>query len=119
MAVATFSDVAVAIGRPITDEAEQARVTYWLDAVELQIKARLGDVSLLDPDAVKFVETEAVAARLSNPEGYVSESIDDYSYRFGAETRRIAILDEWWALLSPLNTGSAFTIPVSSPLDLP
>ena len=121
MAVATFEDVAVAIGRPITDQTEQARVNYWLDAAELQIKARLGDVALLDQAALRFVETEAVAARMMNPEGYQSESIDDYTYRYGSETRQVVIRDEWWRLLDPDTGAGAFSarpylVPAAPPL---
>ena len=101
MATATFEDVAVAIGRPIADQAEQARVNYWLDAAELQIKARLGDVALLDQAALRFVETEAAAARLANPEGYQYEAIDNYRYGLPAESRQVSIRDEWWDLLTP------------------
>lgn len=110
MAVATYEDVAVALGRPITDPTEQAQVTYWLNAAELVIGARLGDVALLDQDVLRYVEVEAVVARLQNPAGYQSETIDDYTYRFGTETRRVTILDEWWRLLSPDNGDGAFTI---------
>lgn len=115
--VATVQDVAIAIGRPITEETEQARVEYWLEVAELLIKTRLGVVSALDQDAVKYVETEAVAARLSNPEGYQSETIDDYTYRYGASTQQVTILPEWWQMLSPGPTGTFYTIGVSSPLD--
>lgn len=101
MTVATDSDVAVAIGRPISDSQERAQVNYWLEAAELLIRSRLGAVADLDQEAVKYVETEAVVAKMRNPEGYQSESIDDYTYRFGAESRRVVILDEWWALLAP------------------
>jgi hypothetical protein len=109
VAVATYEDVAVAIGRPISDSIEQARVDYWLDAAELQIKTRLGDVTLLDQAALRFVETEAVAARVSNPSGYQSETIDDYTYRFGTETRQVVIRDEWWRLLDPDTGAGAFS----------
>lgn len=109
MAVATFEDVAVAIGRPITDTAEQARVSYWLDAAEIQIKARFADLAALDQAVLRFVETEAVAARMVNPEGYQSESIDDYTYRYGAETRQVVIRDEWWRLLDPDTGAGAFS----------
>lgn len=109
MAVATYEDVAVALGRPITDPTEQAQVTYWLNAVELQIRARLGDVAELDQDVLKYVEVEAVATKMQNPNGYQSETIDDYTYRFGTETRRATILDEWWRLLSPLEVSDAFS----------
>lgn len=109
MAVATYQDVAVALGRPITDAAEQGQVTYWLDSVELQIKARLGDVADLDQDVLRYVEVEAVATKMQNPNGYQSETIDDYTYRFGAETRRVTILDEWWDLLRPATAAEAFS----------
>ncbi|GAA2008068.1 hypothetical protein [Nocardioides kribbensis] len=110
MAVATYEDVAVAIGRPISDTTEQAQVTYWLDAVELQIKARLGDVADLDQDVLKYVEVEAVATKMQNPNGYQSETIDDYTYRFGTETRRVTILDEWWQLLDPDSSAPSASI---------
>lgn len=109
MTVATVSDVATAIGRPVSDAAEVAQVQWWLDSAELQIEKRLGDLALLDQAALKFVEVEAVALRLSNPEGFQSESIDDYTYRFGSETRRVAILDEWWRLLDPETGSGAFS----------
>ena len=109
MAVATYTDVAVALGRPIADTAEQGQVTYWLDAVELQIKARLGDVAALDQDVLKYVEVEAVATKMQNPNGYQSETIDDYTYRFGTETPRVTILDEWWDLLRPATAAEAFS----------
>ena len=109
----------MAIGRPISDQTEQARVNYWLDAAELQIKARLGVVAALDQSVVRYVETEAVAARMSNPEGYSSESIDDYVYRYGTETRQVTIRPEWWALLSPAHSGTFYSAPVTSPVDLP
>lgn len=105
MTVATYEDVAVALGRPIADPSEQARVDWWLSSAELQIKSRLGDLSLLDQDILKFVEVEAVAAKAQNPDGAMSETVDDYTYRLPAESRRVTIIDEWWNMLSP-NTGS-------------
>lgn len=119
MAVATVQDVTTAIGRPITDQAEVDRVTYWLSAAEMQIRARLGDVALLDQDAVRYVEAEAVATRLSNPDGYQSESIDDYTYRLPAESRQITITSDHWALLNPVRAGSFYSASVVSPIDLP
>lgn len=109
MAVATYTDVGTALGRPITDPTEQAQVAYWLDAAELVIGARLGDVTLLDQNVLKYVEVEAVSARMLNPGGYQSETIDDYTYRFGTETRQIAIRDEWWRLLDPETGSGAFS----------
>lgn len=125
MAVATYEDVAVALGRPISDVTEQGQVTYWLDAVELQIKARLGDITALDQDVLKYVEVEAVATKMQNPNGYQSETIDDYTYRFGTETRRVTILSEWWDLLRPATASGAFSTrpgfepDITSPYDWP
>lgn len=109
MPIATYDDVAVAIGRPITDPDERGQVTYWIESVELQIRARLGDVFDLDAAVVKYVEVEAVATKMQNPNGYQSETIDDYTFRYGSESRRVAILDEWWNLLSPASSSAAFS----------
>jgi hypothetical protein len=102
--VAALTDVEKALGRPLAAD-EIGRVVWWLNAAELQIGARLGDVSLLNEEAVRYVEAEAAVARLSNPEGVASETIDDYTYRLPTESRRVTILDEWWAMLSPAADG--------------
>lgn len=120
MSLATVQDVATAIGRPITDDAEVSQVEYWLNAAELLITARLGDVLALDANKVIYVETEAVVVRLSNPNGYQSETIDDYTYRYGSGTRQVAILPEWWELLAPSTESEAFsTSPGFEPDILP
>lgn len=105
----TYSDVAVALGRPITDSTEQAQITWWISSAELQIKARLGDLATLDQDVLKYVVVESVAAKAQNPEGAQSETIDDYTYRLPAESRRVTILDEWWNLLRPVSASDAFS----------
>ena len=116
MAVATVSDVETSLGRPITDAAEIAQVTQWLEDAELLIRSRLGDVSLLDQDVVAYVEREAVISKMRNPEGYQSETIDDYTYRHGDTRGRVSILDEWWVMLTPDASSAAFTIaPFSEP----
>ena len=103
------SDIETALGRTLT-VVEQAQATQWISDALLLIKGRLGEPSLLDQDNLDYVVREAVVARFRNPEGYQSESIDDYTYRHGSETRRITILPEWWALLSPVGTASAFSV---------
>lgn len=97
----TFEDVAVALGRPITEGPEQEQVAWWISTAELQISTRLGNLEELDQDVLRFVVVEAVASKARNPDGAQSETIDDYTYRLPAETRRVTILDEWWAMLSP------------------
>ena len=112
MAVATYEDVAVALGRSITSEAEQAQVEWWLQGAELLISVRLGDVSLLDQDLLKYVEVEAVVAKVRRGDSRVSSqtvSIDDGSVTNRYETSLSAadITDDWWNLLNPA-TGSTF-----------
>ena len=103
-------DIATALGRTLT-ATEEAQATQWIADALLLIAARLGDPAELDQDVLDYVVREAVVSRMRNPEGFQSESIDDYTYRHSAETRRVTILDEWWRLLSPVGGGAgAFTI---------
>lgn len=121
MAVATYADVAVALGRPISTVAEQAQVTYWLDGIELVIRGRLGAVAALDQDVLKYVETEAVAEKVrrsGRDESSITVAVDD-----GTVTRRYEntisagdITDEWWNLLDPdSSSGSASIRPDFEP----
>lgn len=114
--LATYQDVEVSLGRSLS-EAERIRVAWWLTGAEAQIRARLGDVSELDAETVRYVEAEAVATRMSNPDGHSAESIDDYSYRLPSEARSVTITDEWWAMLAPAR-GSFMSVRVVSPLDV-
>lgn len=112
MAVATTDDVAVALGRPISS-AEEDQINYWLAGAELLIKSRLGDLALLDQDALKYVETEAIVAKVNNPapDPGGEEKIDDYSRRWGPTPfRGVEILDAWWELLSPSAGSAAFSV---------
>jgi hypothetical protein len=102
------SDIETALGRTLSG-TESAQATQWLDDALLIIGARLGDVALLDQSRLDYVVREAVVARFRNPEGFQSESIDDYTYRYGTETRRVTILPEWWELLSPARESGAFS----------
>ena len=119
MAAATVESVATSLGRPITDSQEVAQVNQWLGDAEMQIRLRFPDLAALDQEVLAYVEREAVVSRLRNPEGYQYESIDDYRYGLPAESRRITITDEWWAMLSPTSRGSFYTISLVSPLDIP
>lgn len=115
MTVATYQEVAVALGRPISTEGEQAQVNWWLTGVEMLIRSRLGDIALLDQDTLKYVEVEAVAEKVrrhGTRESSISVAVDDgtvtrrYENQVGAED----ITDGWWELLSPATTTAAFTI---------
>lgn len=114
MAVATPNDVEIALGRPLTGDAETSQVSWWLDGTELLIANRLGPVDNLDPTAVRYVEAEAVAAKVrrgGNTETSITATVDD-----GAVTRRweapvsdADITDEWWNLLTPQRDSNAFS----------
>lgn len=117
MAVATYTDVAVALGRPISTVAEQGQVEWWLNGVELFIAARLGAVAALNETVVKYVEVEAVVAKIQRAgrsESSITVAVDD-----GSVTRRYEnavtasdITDEWWQLLDPdTNTATASIRP--------
>jgi hypothetical protein len=113
VAVADVDDVARSLARDITSVSEIAQVTLWLDDAEMQIRLRLGDVSLLDHDVLVFVEREAVILKIRNPDGKQSEGIDDYNYRRNEDNARgqVVILDAWWDMLTPdTSSGGAFSI---------
>lgn len=109
MAVATYEDVAVALGRSIDSATEQAQVEWWLNGVELIIRTRLGDIAALDQDVLKYVEVEAVVAKVRRGDSRVSSetvAVDDGSYTTRYESVSAAdVTDDWWNLLSP-NVGS-------------
>lgn len=124
MAVATYADVGVALRRTISDSAEQAQIGWWLDGVELVIRSRLGDPTLLDQDVLKYVEVETVAdkvRRAGRDESSITVSVDDGSVtrRYDNAVTASDIASGMWALLSPANGGSAYTIGVVSPVDVP
>ncbi|WP_377324746.1 hypothetical protein ACFJIY_07635 [Pimelobacter simplex] len=116
MAVATWQDVAVALGRPTSDFTadQQAQITYWLDGVELLIKSRLGPIADLDQDVLRFVETEVVAARFrrlsDGGASSITVAVDD-----GTVTRRFEavsaddITDTWWDMLDPSRGASGWS----------
>lgn len=110
------SDIETALGRTLS-ATEQAQANQWIADALLLIEARLGDPAALDPGVLDYVVREAVVARFRNPEGYQSESIDDYTYRHGSETRRVTILPEWWDLLSPATQSGAFSTRPNFQLD--
>lgn len=118
MSVATWQQVAVALGRPTSafDTDRQAQITWWLSGVERFIINRLGPVANLDQDDVLYVEVEAVAAKVQRSANQgaasITVNVDD-----GGVTRRYEnavtagdITDEWWDLLNPDSASDAFTV---------
>jgi len=117
---ATVVDVSTRLGRPITDPDEVAQVQAWLDDAEAVILSRIPTLpDLLGAGAptvatLVMVESNAVIRKIRNPEGYTSETIDDYTYRYNEQVRRgdIFLTDEEWAVLTPGHSG-AWTISPS------
>ena len=125
MTYATVMDVATRLGRPITDPGEQAQVQAWLEDAEAVILSSiptLADLVAAGTPTVAtlvMVESNAVIRKMRNPEGYTSETIDDYTYRYNEQVRRgdIFLTDDEWGLLLPAgSTGGAFsTRPTFTP----
>jgi hypothetical protein len=115
--------VGVALRRTISDTAEQAQITWWLNGVEIYLRGRLGDVTLLDEDIVKYVEVEVVAEKVrrsGRDESSITVSIggDAVTRRYENPVTADDITDDMWGLFTPDLSGSAYTIAVSSPLDI-
>lgn len=117
MAYATVTDVSTRLGRPITSEDEVAQVGAWLEDAETLILARIPDLAMLVSEGappasvVAMIEANAVVRKVRNPEGYTSETIDDYTYRRGEDSRRgeLFLTDDEWALLRPPGSSVAFS----------
>lgn len=86
MSYATPGDVAVRLGRELSEE-EEAQVQVLLDDVELIIKLRVPDLDekitdgTIQEAVVVMIEANSVARVLRNPEGYLSETDGNYSYQ--------------------------------------
>lgn len=125
MTYANLSDVSTRLGRPITNADEIAQVNAWLGDVEALILARLPNLDDLvaagNPSAlvVAMVEANAVIRKIKNPDGKVSEGIDDYNYRLNENSRKgeLFLTDEEWALLTPDSADGAWTIRPGGPLN--
>lgn len=116
MAYATVEDVETRIGRALTD-VERQQVTAWLDDIEAEIRHRITDLDTRVGDAaykamVVRVEAAAVIRVLRNPDGKITERIDDYSWTRDSSTAsgQLALLPEEWALLSPAVSTGAWSI---------
>lgn len=115
---ATLNDVEDRLGRPTADPVEARQVVAWIGDVESLILARIPDfperIEAGAPSAavVTMVVCNAVIRKINNPDGKVSEGVDDYQYRYNEQTRKgeLFLTDEEWALLSPAGQEGAFTI---------
>jgi len=76
------------------------------------------------PSRIQAITLEVAARAVRNPNGYSSETIDDYTYRRDADTRQAGIYvtdserAELLALRSVRPRGSFYSVGLASPLDL-
>lgn len=118
MVYATISDVSTRLGRPIADPLEVAQVEAWIADIEALILARVPGLPAAilagKPTfaTVTYLVSNAVIRKIKNPDGKVSEGIDDYNYRLNENSRKgeLFLTDEEWDLLTPDSPDGAWTI---------
>lgn len=119
MTHANVTDVSTRLGRSISEAAEVAQVNAWLGDVENLILARIPDLAdrvaagTLATELIAQVEANAVVRKVKNPDGYSSETVDDYTYRRNEDARRgeLFLTDDEWALLTaPSVASGAFSV---------
>jgi hypothetical protein len=117
MTYATWDDVQVRLGRSLSP-SEQQQVAAWLEDIESTIKSRIPNLdalvaagTLLASVLVK-IESAAIIRVLRNPDGKLTERIDDYSWTRdnSTATGALCLTDEEWDELTPSGSYEAFTI---------
>jgi hypothetical protein len=107
-----IDNIATALGVdvPDADSTQGKQWEMWISDAEMLIRARLGELSLLDQDALNYVVREAVVAQVRRPDDAteVEVSVDDgrMAKRYSTSRGRVFIRDEWWAMLDPDKTKS-------------
>ena len=119
MAYATPADVAVRWGRELTPE-ETASIGVRLEDVERLIRRTIPDLDAkvdagtINVDDVVQVESDSVLRMARNPDGYVSETDGDYTYRLSDAAAAnaagvgggVITEGEWWLLgVAPPGSG--------------
>jgi hypothetical protein len=70
---------------------DTAAATLYVDLANGIVSEVLPDVVLPAPARVRAITLEVAARAYRNPNGYSSETIDDYTYRRDAETRQAGV----------------------------
>lgn len=117
MAYATWNDVEKRFDRDLT-EREKIQVTEWIEDLEAEILGRIPNLAALIADGklqartVTKIMAAAVIRVLRNPDGKLTERIDDYSWTRSANTATgaLGLLDSEWDELTPQSATDAFTI---------
>lgn len=106
----TPAEIAVELGRTAPDptSVEYSQWELWIADALYLIGKRL-TIADLNPADVDYVVRQAVAAHVKRPDDatQVTVGVDDgnLSKTYRSARGRVEIIDEWWALLSPPNTG--------------
>lgn len=117
MSYAAWTDVERRFSRDLTTR-EQIQVTEWLDDVESSILTRIPNLAQLIADGtlqqrtVVKIEAQVVLRKLDNPQGKLTERIDDYSWTRDSSTAtgQLELNDCEWDELTPATATDAFTI---------
>lgn len=118
MAYATAQDVATRWGRELTAE-ETSMVEVRLEDAERMIRRRIKDLDnqiqsgAINVEDVVQVESDCVLRLARNPEGYVSETDGDYTYRLSEAfaAGALGITDDEWAILGVTSGGMFYLTP--------
>lgn len=108
--------------RPGFADADQTQAEALLDDASALVRdvasGELDDVVPPDtPGAVRTVVVDMVRRGLSNPQGYASESVGDYSYSRGGGTSLQPTRREIKAIRRAVGFGGVTSVPMKS--DLP
>lgn len=113
MTFAVPSDVTVRLGPALAAAADVDQVQAFLDTAEALIRVRFPNLDaqvaagVVPAQNVVLAEANAVRRVMLNAEGFVSESIDNWSgtRAAGFADAEVSISVSDWALLSPLIEG--------------
>lgn len=120
-ALVTPADVQARLMNKTFTADESAVVTFWIEDLEADIRARISDLDALAQESaylstLKRVITSAVKRVLDNPRGLrqMSVTMDDYTRSETIDSTASAgllyIADEDWSLLVPALDGEAFSV---------
>jgi len=120
----TSETVAVALGKaaPEPNSIQDLQWSLWIEDAEMLIEARRLAINkdlTLDEAKVDYVVRQAVVAHIRKPDDatQVTIAVDDgsTSRTYQSGHGRVAIVDEWWALLglTEPSTG-AFTVDMAA-----
>ncbi len=118
MIIITESDLTSYLRQPVETD-----VTVFVDLAN-GIVSEVTGVLATTPVRLMAITLEVAARAFRNPNGYSSETIDDYTYRRDADTRQAGVYltaAERSELLGLAGKGGAtsYSVQTISPLDIP